>query len=536
MTHPPRNGYETLQEVARRAPAELSIWNCGTAALHALLASVSVRYLREVQKGSPGARDREDGKPGGETRDWANMTAHLVEWAFLYCDSSISGEPTLQQIDEALDLAQNWSVIEIGLEGGKAGRVRVEQKGKELLIEPIANPSIEVLDMLLEEIDTRNVDENTVGPSLEPAYEFFRSQQGRRGVYRNLPTWIGGLYIQHMKNYVSNRAWEMPLDTDLGGLTLREAIPLMGTIKGMSFLQLTLFRGEPNLETAYLAMRPETLTRWLRRYNPKSAVIDKFIDLLTYRGPGGKTPFSAPIIPWGDQLVMPFALLADGLEERMILRAAASNPSASGKLGTSLGRLGNKWASRLGEIPGVKVATEVKVLAYNRRKIGDLDIVALDPDRKSGLIVEAKWPIDARVLADAWKQESAIDKGREQIERLKGEISDGAIVKLPQGWPQFSDVEWTWIVGTARYLDPRRSSDGPPVTCLRLVEQLLPATSVHDLLQKLTNFPYPQEGREFTLSWKRVVVGGITVKARMIELLATTPRVPTDRRRSRGWT
>ncbi|WP_129858242.1 hypothetical protein [Streptomyces albidoflavus] len=536
MTHPPLNGYKKLQEIAENAPAGLSVWNSGTTALHALLASVSVRYLREVHKGSPSARNSEDGEPGGETRDWANMTAQLIEWAFRYCDSSISNEPTLEQVDEALDLAQNWGVIDIGLEGGKAGRVRVEQKGKEILIDPIANPSIEVLDMLLEEIDTKNVDENLAGPSLEPAYEYFSAQQGRRNVHKNLPPWIGGLYIQHMKNYVSNKPWEMPLDTDLGGLTLREAIPLMGTLKGMSFLQLTLFRGEPNLETAYLAMRPETLTRWLKRYNPKSSVIDKFIDLFTYRGPGGKTPFSAPIIPWDGQLVMPFALLADGLEERMIIRAAASNPSSSGKLGMSLGRLGNKWASRLGEIPGVKVATEVKVLAQNRRKIGDLDIAALDPDGKSGLIVEAKWPIDARVLADAWKQEAAIDKGREQIERLKAEISDGAIVKLPQGWPQFSDVEWTWIVGTARYLDPRRYSDGPSVTCLRLIEQLLPATSVNELLQRLKNFPYPREGTEFSLSWKRVVVGGVTVKARMIELLATTPRVPTDRRRSRGWT
>ncbi|MFF3894370.1 hypothetical protein ACFYY3_14465 [Streptomyces sp. NPDC001812] len=280
MTRPPLNGYKTLQEIAKNAPAELSIWSSGTTALHALLASVSVRYLREVQKGSPGAREREDGEPGGETRDWANMTAHLIEWAFLYCNSSISGEPTLEQINEALDLAQNWSVIEIGLEGGKAGRVHVEQKGKELLIDPISNPSVEVLDMLLEEIDTKNVDGNKIGPSLEPAYAFFNSQQGRRDVYKNLPTWIGGLYIQHMKNYVANRPWEMPLDTDLGGLTLREAIPLIGTIKGMSFLQLTLFRGEPSLETAYLAMHPETLTRWLKRYNPKSTAIDKFIESL----------------------------------------------------------------------------------------------------------------------------------------------------------------------------------------------------------------------------------------------------------------
>ncbi|MFF0386251.1 hypothetical protein [Streptomyces sp. NPDC004286] len=530
------NGYEKLQEIARRAPAELAIWKSGKMALHALLLSVSARYVREVRKGSPGSQEWEARGPGGATRDWANITARLVEWSFLYCDPSATGEPNLQEIDEAFELAQNWGVIQIGLEGGRAGRVRIEKQNKGIVIEPIANPSIEVLDVLLEEIDTENVDKNTVGPSLEPAHAFFRTQQGRKNVHQNVPIWVGGLYIQHMKNYLANKPWEIARDVDLGGLTLEEAIPLMGTLKGMSLLQLSLFRGEPNLDTAYIAMRPETMIRWLKKYNPKSTAVEKFIELLTYRGPKGKTPFSAPIIPWDDQLLMPFALISDGLEERLLLRAAASNPNTSGKLGGSLGRLSNKWASRLADIPGVKVATEVKVLATNRRKIGDLDIVALDSDRKSGLIVEAKWPIDARVLADAWKQESAIDKGREQVERLQREISDGAIVKLPQGWPPFSEIEWTWMVGTARYLDARESPDGPPVTCLRLIEQLLPASSVRDLLQRLADLQYPQEGREFRLSWKRVVVSGVKVKARVIEILPSAPKPPTERRRSQGWT
>ncbi|MGY4989191.1 hypothetical protein [Streptomyces nigrescens] len=537
MNQNPLNSYRKLQELASRAPAELAIWNSGRAALHALLLSISVRYVQEVLKGSPGSREIVDGGPGGEARDWANITARIIEWSFLYCDdSSTAGEPSLQQVNEALDLAQSWNVVEIGIEGGKVGRVRVSESKRGMLIEPISNPSLEVMDMLLEQIDTENVDENEVGPRLEPAHAFFRTQQGRKDVYRSVPVWVSGLYIQHMKNCLAKKPWEIPLDTDLGGLTLREAIPLLGTIKGMSLLQLSLFRGEPNPYTAYLATPPETLTRLLKRYNPKSVVVDEFIDLLTYRGPKGKTPFSAPIIPWGDQIIMPFALLSEGLEERMILRAAAFNPNASGKLGTSLGRLCNKWAARLGDIPGVKVATEVKVLAPNRRKIGDLDIVALDSDRKSGLIVEAKWPIDARVLADAWKQEAAIDKGREQIKRVKQEILDGAAIKLPQGWPQFSDVEWTWMVGTARYLDPRESTEGPPATCLRLVEQLLPASSVRDLLRKLEDFPYPQEGRDFQLSWKRVVVGGVAIRARVIEIFSPAPKPPADRRRSQGWT
>ncbi|WNO70101.1 hypothetical protein RPQ02_18610 [Streptomyces sp. AM2-3-1] len=524
--------YQKLRVLADTAPSKLAIWKSGTVSLHALLLSVAVRYVKEVRR-NPGD---EEVNPADDPRSWANVTARLIEWCYLYSDQSVAATPSMQDVEDAVTTAQDWEVIEIGLQGGRAGRVRVFEDKQGLAIDPLLDPGVELIDIMLEKIDTENLEEGGRGPSLEPAFAFFRSMQGRHDVHRHVPHWVAGLYVQHMKNYVAGRHWEMPLDTELGGITVGEAIPLIGTLKGLSFLQLNLFRCEPNPNTAYLGMTSSVLKKTLSRYNPKSSAIDKFVEMLTYGGPGGKTPFAAPIIPWDGKLLMPFPLLSEGLVERMILRAAASNPASSGKLGESLGGLCAKWSTRLGSISGVRTLTEVKVLAHNRRKIGDLDIVALDADGKTGLIVEAKWPIDVRVLSEAWKQEDAIDKGKGQIGRLKREISNGAIVKLPPGWPPFSDVKWEWMVGTPRFLDSRKSGGGIRATSLRLVEQLLPVRSTGELIEKLDTFPYPLHGRDFELKWKRIKVDGTVVRCRVIETRHPVPSPPANRMRSKGWT
>ncbi|GAA4615995.1 hypothetical protein GCM10023195_70870 [Actinoallomurus liliacearum] len=467
---------------------------------------------------------------------WANTTARLIEWSHRYGNQSRTSArtPTKRVIDTAFELAWNWDAIDIALQGVRAGRVRLLAHGNALAVEPLSDPSIEALDIVLEKIDTANTEENTIGPSLAPAHDYFRAQEGRRSVYMNIPHWIAGLYVQHMKNYVAQRHWDVPADTDLGGLKVGDAIPLIGTLKGISFLQYTLFQGEPSPKTAYLGMESHTLAKSLRRYNPNNTAIDAFIEMLTYKP--GRSPLSAPIIPWCGKLIIPFFLMSDGLEERMVLRAAASNPSTAGRLGESLGALCRRWADRLKSIPGTRVATEVKVLAANRRKIGDLDIVVLDADQKTGLIIEAKWPIDARTLPDAWKQEAAIDKGRSQIVRLKKAITEGALVKLPLDWPPFADIEWKWLVGTSRYLDSRISHPDIDVTSLRFVEQLLPVTSTTELIHKLTTFPYPKEGHEFRLNWRKFKIGDTTVKCREIEMLQPEPSPPAERNRAKGWT
>ncbi|MFB9509948.1 hypothetical protein ACFFS2_32620 [Streptomyces aurantiacus] len=72
----------------------------------------------------------------------------------------------MSAIEEAIDVALDWEMVEIGIQGGRAGRVKVFMDEEGIGIGPIANVEVEVLDMFLEQIDTVNPEQNEIGPSV----------------------------------------------------------------------------------------------------------------------------------------------------------------------------------------------------------------------------------------------------------------------------------------------------------------------------------------------------------------------------------
>ncbi|MFJ2624621.1 hypothetical protein ACIO6T_14585 [Streptomyces sp. NPDC087532] len=536
MTTP--NALDRLRGIASMAPADLSIWETGRSALPSVLFEVSRRRLTDkFQRFKAGGPLADGGEIGGK---WAFVVANLVEWAFIYDDQTSEGrEATEQDIVAAVDLAISWKSIDIALNAGRAGRAKISHTKRGFWIDPLSDPRIETLDLLLEGIDTLAEPVAEVGPDLEPAIKCLNSLRGDvPGGSSTAPRWVMGLFVQHAKNNLRAQPWEVAGCTDIGGMTLDEAVTLLGTLKGISDLGQEVFARYPSLTMANPAFRRNDLKELIVRYNPSSKGVDRFLEMLTFTGQKGRSPLSAPLIQWGDHLIVTYHLLHDSMAERMLLRAAATDPASSGKLGHSLGRLCGRWGARLSGIPGVQVAEEVKVLDSGNRKLGDLDVVALDVHRMEGLIVEAKWPIDAKTLGDARKQEDAIDKGRAQILRLQTEMLRGDLkVKFPHGWPEFTEVQWTWIVGTARFLDARKIESPIPATSLRLVETLLPVGSLQELIDALERLPLPKEGKDFRLGWKKAKVSGHVFHVRTIEILRPPPTSsPLGRRRADGWT
>jgi hypothetical protein len=529
--------YEAIRDIAHSASAELSVWKAGRSALPAILAEVSRRRLIEkMERFKTGGPLSDDGEVGGK---WASIAAHLVEWAFLYGDHESEGtDPTERDVVAAVDLANNWKVVDIALNAGRAGRANITHTKRGFWVDPFSDPRVEVLDLMLEGVDTLAAPVADVGPSLDPATDYLNAMRWDNSEGpATVPRWVMGLFVQHAKNHLRAQPWEVDESTDVGGMTIREAISMLGTLQGISHLGDEVFIRYPSLTMANPAFKRDDLRKMIARYNSNSSNVDRFLDMFTYAGQKGRSPLSAPLIQWGELIVVSRHLLHDSMAERMLLRAASADPSSSGKLGISLGRLCSRWAVRLQEVPGVQVAQEVKVLGPSNRKLGDLDIVALDRSRMQGLIVEAKWPIDARTLSDARKQEDAVDKGRSQVARLRMEVAGGAKVKLPHDWPSFNQVAWHWVVGTARFLDARRTESEIPATSLRLVEQILPVGSLQELIDALDGFSLPREGRDFRLGWKKVRIGRHAIHARTIEMLRPRPTTPPlGRRRADGWT
>jgi hypothetical protein len=529
--------YERIREIVNSTPADLAIWTSGRSALPVALFEVSKRRLTDkIERIGAGGPANDDGEIGGK---WASVVAHLVEWAFRYGNQTEEGrEPSEQDAIAAVDLAEKWKVLDIAFNAGRAGRAKISQTKRGFWIDPFSDPRMEVLDIVLEGVDTLAAPVPEVGPDLSPALTYLNSVRASTpGGSAAVPRGVVGLFVQHAKNNLRAQHWEVPRSTTIGGMTLDEVIPLLGTLQGIAAVGMEVFARYPSLTMANPAFKRSDLVQMIARYNPNSAKIERFLNLFTYEGQKGRSPLSAPLVQWSDTLIITPHLLHDSLTERMVLRAASADPANSGKLGVALGDLCSRWADRLRDIPGVDVAEEVKIFDAGDKQLGDLDIVALDRGRMQGLIIEAKWPVDARTLSDARKQEDAVDKGRSQIERLQARMGDDVKVKFPPGWPKFYEVQWTWVVGTARFLDSRRTESAIRSVSLRLVEALLPASSLQELLEGLENLPLPREGKDFRLGWKKVRIGRHVIHARTIHILRPRPTSsPLGRRRADGWT
>ncbi|WP_156384344.1 hypothetical protein [Marmoricola sp. Leaf446] len=329
----------------------------------------------------------------------------------------------------------------------------------------------------------------------------------------------------------------VPPGTDLGGLSLDAARTCYAYLicqLRINFVAGVLL-GTPEL--FLWAIRPHNLVGALsRRVTQKEA--EAFVALFTYSS--DRSAIASPLLEHDDQLLIPQELVSPIAVERTLLRAATANPAASGNLGNVLGDRATRWERRLSSIPGCEVITEVPIRDRQRRKAGDLDVVALDRRSKRMLIVEAKWPVDAATLAESYKVDATFDKGKGQIRRIRSRLESGEIlVDWPPGWhspTRQTTVDW-WVA-SAQQLDSRPDAGGDDITTtsLRLVESLLPADDLDALIDRVTNFPLPHEGRDFRMHSRRVDVGTRVLTYDSIEILADLPLPREGRLINTGWT
>jgi len=325
-------------------------------------------------------------------------------------------------------------------------------------------------------------------------------------------------------------------ELDLGGISFGEARTCYAfLISQLHLNQLGAFHfGAP--EAMLWAIRPSNLEIGLAQRVDRSAA-QEFIEMCTFST--GRSPVSAPLIPDGEFVFVPAEIVSPIAYERTILRAASATPGKAGLLGNVLGDRASRWAERLRTVPGCQIAEEVRVKDSTGRTLGDLDVVAWDPRQDMMAIFETKWPVDAATLSESYKVDAMFDKGIAQVLRLRSAIDGGsATVTWPSSWNVPSDVTTSWWVGSAQQLDSRatRTASDIRTTSLRLVEHLLPANDLRDLLTKIATIPLPRRGHEFDLEPRSVAAGRLTVHYNALGLLGSPPVPPPERRLHMGWT
>jgi hypothetical protein len=325
-------------------------------------------------------------------------------------------------------------------------------------------------------------------------------------------------------------------ELDLGGISFGEART------GYAFLvsQLHLNKlgafhfGAP--EAMLWAIRPTNLELGLAQRVGRTQA-RAFIAMCRFTV--GRSPVSAPLIPSGEFIYIPAEIVSPIAYERTLLRAASADPGKAGALGNVLGDRASRWAERMRSVPGCQVGEGLRVKDSNGRTVGDLDVVAWDPAQRFMAIVETKWPVDAATLAESFKVDAMFDKGAAQLERLRTALIEGsANVTWPASWSVPTDVTASWWVGSAQQLDSRDTQGSSDIgkTSLRLLESLLPASDLRDLITRMAGVPLPIRGQEWDLETRSVSAGPLTVHYDALALLGSPPVPPPDRRLHTGWT
>jgi hypothetical protein len=240
-------------------------------------------------------------------------------------------------------------------------------------------------------------------------------------------------------------------------------------------------------------------------------------------GPGQSLRTSL-LVPNGPVVtVLPLTMFPRAIDP-LLLRTAASDPARYGPIGKRQGERAKVWGRWLAQIPRVKVAERLKMRGPGGRTAGDLDLVAVDPDAGKGIVFELKSPIDALTLPETEKTDGNILDACRQRGKNRRMLRDGeATAKMPPGWPAFSDVQWTWAVGT-----PQQLYTGPLpepeifATSFRYVKSLASPGTIEAMITALRKPDLPRLGQHYRVKKAVMQLGRHAVHRDTIHALDTT--------------
>lgn len=552
---------QRLREVIGALPAALHVWHAGRTALPSMLQLLAMRRIElTAREGThPALVAPEHLRLETSSSDLLrHSTASIVEWSTVHLRDEASLVPrhsvknrhrrrgkgkrparVARRVDQrdlaaACDLAYDWRTLEVVDIGLASGDLAISDwQGNHIWIQNHRRAEVEVLDLVLSGVTMLEPAVSLQADSRTRAW--FEGNHNRPERLHSLPESIRRTAWEEAHALLVEQGTTIPVDTDLGKLTLREARRCYALLIAQLYLNelCTVHLGTE--QTLVWGIKPINLVTLLTPYaNARSAAA--FVDFCRYLP--GRSPLSAPLVPHGSLLLIPSPLVSPIAYERSLLRAATADPSRVGNLGRILGARARRWADRLGSIPGCQVAERVKVKDRTKRTLGDLDIAVWDPEAELIAVFETKWPVDAATLAESYKVDAHFASGRKQVQRLRDAITrDEAVIEWPHGWAVPQDARIRWWIASAQQLDssPDAGSDGIGSTSLRLVEQLLPQPDLATFVEALQNVPMPRQGIEFDLVAQVVSVGPYRLHVDAIRV-NDAPLPPPERRVSRGWT
>lgn len=465
----------------------------------------------------------EEGRFGVAAADfpWESLVDRLIQWHY----SHPLGRAQYSEDDlfEALQAALESTRIEPIEAGIRVGAFKVQRTRETFRVTYRWDVSLEVADMYLE----RQARPGPVPGPTEAELQWAAGQPTERLNAFVPPVEILQAAVQ--RSGVAVDAWRaahqdppLPDDFDIGdGLTVGTMAQVLAGLMAMVELgelaHARVRRPGTTLFHAPLDLLVATLTRACEGLSAETA---KTAIRRLMAGPGRSVRTSL-LVPNGPVVtVLPLTMSPRAIDS-IVLRTAATEPARYGPIGHRQGGRAKVWAVWLAQIPRVKVAERLKLRGPDGRTVaGDLDLLAVDPEARKGIILELKWPIDALTLPETTKIDSGIMDACRQLGKNRHTLRGGEnTVKLPADWPAFGDVEWTWVVGT-----PQQLYTGPLpepemfATSFRYVKSLGNPAAIEALINAVRKPDVPRLGLHYTVEKATIRLGRYDIRWDAIHL------------------
>jgi hypothetical protein len=459
-----------------------------------------------------------------------NTVGLAVRWAETYLRETVLGtSEEMERRGLARCATDAWQVGDL-LRSSRAGVYEFSSDGNDLHFEFARDPDIEALDNLLDlvwelhkteqlRIRLRGEDGSEAVP-IDELRAYVRASEA--GVpWEAVEDRIKeGFRVFAEKMVTGMRRVSAPDSLGIDGFRLGEALAVWRELLAAAlYRNMCILAGTVNPLVSAPARPSVQLLTDLAPSGVDPSVIERVVRFLTFDPDRDEDPCLAPIIRTDHGLVPMSSLIAPGSPERNILAKARSDPDLFGRIGQQVGRIGPATVGEaLKRVPGVRVATEVKVKGPDGQSLGDLDAVAVDEADRLVAAFEVKWQLEPDGAKEIDKVEAQAEEGQAQIRRLRRPVESGkAPIRWPQGWPSLEGFEWRWFVITSNVIPITRiaSGDVPARSHKVLTMMALRARSpLREVCDMFCNPALPEEGKQYLVETSTRRIGPYTITVR----------------------
>lgn len=448
---------------------------------------------------------------------WHRTTGQIIEWAHR-APAGGRRSPAFEELRDLVHEAQLWRPIDGALHSVSSRKSLVRQDGKRFTLKMASVPDLEFLDLLLE----REIGPIVPEPPFPRTINDWLVKHARSGNLEELDdaTWNAvWKYAGKMLRWQRSGRPEGETQDSLQltrSLTLGRSLDLYSSLLGLRIVADSWVRVLNYFNASLMSFTRERATEFFIDADPSVREFEasEFIELMTYKPGQSAHTSSTPFIPFQDQLIFAPALVTPVGVERALLRSVASDPDRFGSLGQRLGRLADRVAEALSEVPSVSVMTRLDALRRDRSAAGDIDILAIDASQGTVLAIEVKWPVAAFTLKEVSKVEADVRRGAAQLNSLRLALSS-AEASLPVRVAEITKgMDWNWFVATPGQLCETGLDNIHP-TSLRHLRAVLPVRDLNELIARLRW--RPRLGEHFAVGQTTYQRLGLDVRLDTIE-------------------